>query len=119
METIFSVASVLVIAIGIYLGIAAYRLRRAAKLEYEQIIWIRGQAERALKQLESDDPDIVIAGLQNLRALTDPAIAIDALQRLEELTHSRNKDVAEQAKVTHKKLLSSLKRTTNRTMGAY
>ncbi|MFL6274461.1 MAG: hypothetical protein ACJ74G_04555 [Blastocatellia bacterium] len=116
MRIVFFIASLLVLGMGGYLAVAAYRLRRVARLQYEQILWIQDQAQRALTQMQSKDPDTVVTGLQNLRALTDPNVALEALETLEKLIQSSNHDIAEQARATHRKMVSSLKRS--RAVGA-
>lgn len=88
-------------------GLAAYRTRREARTNYEKIQWVLAQLERALKQIESDDEDEVIAGLQVIAMLKDPVIRFKALSRLDELKRSDNQNISHYAKVAIKKLTSS------------
>jgi biopolymer transport protein ExbB/TolQ len=94
-----------VVSVGV--GLAAYRARREAYTNYEKIKWVLEQLERALKQIESDDEDEVIAGLQVIAMLKDPVIRVRALSRLNELTRSDNQNIRHYAGVAYTKLISS------------
>lgn len=62
------------------------------------------QLERALAQLETGTEDQILAGLQTLSVLNNPALRVKAIGRLTELAQSDNPLIARQAGVTIKRL---------------
>jgi|SRR5215472_13747066 len=107
-KSLFLVASIVFLVTTMLLAVASIRLRRAAKKEYDQILWIRAQARRAIEQIKSENPDEIVTGLQNLRALRDPGVSFEAVCQLQDLIDSDNREISEQANATYKSLVRTI-----------
>lgn len=100
MEWLIYVTTVLLLCLGAYIAYATYRVRQDVRRKQEALNWVYEQLDRALRMIESKDPDEICVGLQVLSSLNDPVVRTKALGRLAELTHHENRYVAEQANVT-------------------
>lgn len=96
--------SALFLGVGIYIASRAIFLLRDTRVKKRQIQETKWQLQRALEQVESTDPDNIIAGLQTLSMLNDPDIRVKAIRRLNELTQYEDPRVARQAEATINKV---------------
>lgn len=111
MVTLLYLLGGIFVAGTVWLARATFRERRQAQANYEKIQWILKQLERALEQIESDDEDEILAGLQVIVALPEPEIRLRALSRLNELAQSSNPRVSHCATVAINKLISTPDKT--------
>jgi biopolymer transport protein ExbB/TolQ len=98
------VAASVVFLLAVVLAYTAYRVRRETNRKREDVKWLLQQLERALADIQTNDVDKVLSGLQTLTYLNDPAARLKALPRLAELAQHPNHLIARQAKVTMEKL---------------
>jgi hypothetical protein len=109
LESLLYVSSIALTSIFTLIAIASLRAYRRARTNCEAIIWISSQLERAIEQIESENEDDILAGLQTLVTLKSSEIQLKALPRLNELAQSNNPVIASHAKIALKKLLPSRK----------
>lgn len=106
-ETLLFLLGGLFSGAGVCLIWAALRTRRQARENFEKIEWALEQLERALGQIQSEDEDEILAGLQVLATLNDPGVRFKALPRLSELAQSDNPHISRYARVAIAKLIHS------------
>ena len=104
MRWLIIVTTVLLICLGVYIVFVTYRVRQAVRKKQEALNWVYEQLDRALKMIESKNPDEICVGLQMISTLNDPVVRLKAMSRLAELRNHENRAVAEQAGVTLEKL---------------
>jgi hypothetical protein len=103
---LYLISGFLIVGSGWFM-MAAFSTYRKALENHEKIEWVLEQLRRALKQIESDDEDEILAGLQVLTALKHTGIRFKALPRLSELAQSRNPNISQYATIAINKFISS------------
>ncbi|MDT7777866.1 MAG: hypothetical protein QOC99_378 [Acidobacteriota bacterium] len=103
-KTIIYVLSVIVMILTVGVSYAAYRIHRETQSKREDIKWIIQQLQNALTQINSNNEDEILTGLQVLSVMNEPDIRLTALPRLFALTKSSNKTISYQAEVTIDKI---------------
>jgi len=103
-DLILYIVGSIVLLFSLVLVLVAIRLQREARRNQGDIEWLQVQLKRALTQINSNNPDEILAGLQTISVLNDPAARLQALSRLSALLASANESVAEQAKATVEKI---------------
>ena len=98
LEAVVYASTIVVIALIILLVTLSFRTYRAAQADREKIEWALNELNRAVSQINSDDENEVMAGLQTLSSFKEPGIQIRAFPRLTELTHSNEPQLAAQSK---------------------
>jgi vesicle coat complex subunit len=106
-ETIFLLGGVVFFGVSMLLVKRIIRTHRQAKNNSEKTQWVLERLQCALEQIESEDEDVTIAGLQILAEMKDPGIRFKAFPRLTELTQSSNPQVKKYAKIALHKFVSS------------
>ena len=96
--------------LGVALALVAYRFRREAKRKRDDVKWFIDLLGQALEDINTEDVDKILAGLQILTYINDPTARLKALPRLAELAQHPNPLVARQARVTMEKLSNFAKR---------
>lgn len=91
-------ASFVVLILAAIVALATIRRWRAASRKGAQIAWLRRELRRSLQQLESDDPQLVMAALQTVTILNDAETRAAAVPIIERLAMSATSDLAEAAK---------------------
>lgn len=100
--------SAVILCVGAYSAYAAWRAYRETKAQHEKIRWAMEQMERAIKQIHSEEDDVILAGLQTLSILNMPEVRVKALGRLTELTRSPNEMIVKHAEANICKVTSAL-----------
>jgi len=108
-ENLLYLGSGFLLSVCLFLAFAALRTYRSAKQDREKIEWVYNQIKRALAQIESEDENEILAGLQTIAMLSEPTIRFKALSRLTELAQSDNPLIKNYAKVAIQKLINSPK----------
>jgi hypothetical protein len=107
LELLLYVGTVLLVVVALLLIKATYRFYKETKAERQKIEWAEAQLLRALLQIQSDDEDTVLVGLQTIYALSQMGLPLEALALLADLLENRNPIIKQYAHVTIKSLSSS------------
>jgi hypothetical protein len=103
-------AAPLLFLLAVVLAYAVYRMRREADKRRGDVKWLLEQLERALVDIESDDEDKILRGLQMLTYVNDSTARQKAFPRIAKLAQDPNPLIARQACVTMEKLSNFAKR---------
>jgi hypothetical protein len=107
LELFLYVGTVSLVVVALLLIRAIYRFYKETKAERQKIEWAEAQLLRALLQIQSDDEDTVLVGLQTIYALSQMGLPLEALALLADLLENRNPIIKQYAHVTIKSLSSS------------
>lgn len=97
-----------ILCVGAYSAYAAWRTFRETNAQQKKIRWATEQMERAIRQIYSEDEDVILAGLQTLSMLNMPEVRIKALSRLTDLTRNSNEMIVKHAEANISKVTSTL-----------
>lgn len=98
-DVIKVISWILIASIPAALFVLALRARSARRRRRE-VEWLRAQVSRALNQLASESADEVLAGLQTIAFVNDSVARTVARPMVEQLTHSKDERIAQQANST-------------------
>jgi hypothetical protein len=93
---IFATA-LIVLSIGVVFLFRAREIRQVADEKAGELDWVLDQLDRAATQIQSDDEDTVIAGLQVIAKFNAPAVRARLFGRIEELKKSEMQNIAREA----------------------
>lgn len=106
MELLLYAGTLVLVVAGLLLIIAIYRSYKETKAERQKIEWAKAQLRNALVQIQSDDEDTVLVGLQTIYALKQMGLPLEALALLADLLENRSPIIKQYAHVTIKSLSS-------------
>jgi hypothetical protein len=107
-DKLLLVATLVFLLLTSFLLIALVRRWVGAAKYGSSIKWIEEQLDRAVGQVNSDDEDEILAGLQTLAMIVDPKIRIRCLDRIRALSVSENPIVAKHASATLDRIVDDL-----------
>jgi hypothetical protein len=90
----------LVSAIAFIFVLATIKVWRDSTRVAANLAWIQKELARAVQQLDSDDEDAILAGLQLIATYNAPDVRARVFKKVEDLLNGPNKMVAQQALVT-------------------
>lgn len=107
-EVLLYLVGAVILVVGAYTAYAAWHAYHEARAGQKKVQWAVGQLERAIDQINSNDDDVILAGLQTLSMLNMPEVRIKALGRLTELLRSSNPMIVKHAEANIRKVTSAM-----------
>lgn len=98
------IGGTIILFIGIYYVLNTFSAYKEAMSNQRKVQWAVEQMERAIDQINSNNDDVIIAGLQTLSMLNLPNLRLRALPRIKELTHNSNEIIARHAEANLNKV---------------